>query len=164
MAYNRSPAPSIKHQTTAGNLFSLLNQKLADKPCKPFIAPTDVVLSEHDIVQPDVLVVCDPSKITEQNIQGAPDLVVEVLSPATALKDLREKRALYERFAVKEYIILDPLELYVQQFFLGKDGTYGKGEVLGPQEILQLKTIEGIEIMLWEVFEFERPLEEELSL
>jgi Uma2 family endonuclease len=163
VAYNMSPAPSIKHQTTAGNLFSLLNQKLAGKPCKPFIAPTDVVLSEHDVVQPDVLIVCDPAKITEQNIQGVPDLVVEVLSPATALKDLREKKALYERFAVKEYIILDPLELYVQQFFLGKDGTYGKGEVLGPEEVLRLKTIEGIEIMLWEVFEVERPLEEELS-
>ncbi len=51
----------------------------------------------------------------------------------------------------------------MQQFFLGKDGTYGKGEVLDSQEILQLKTIEGIEIMLWEVFEVERPLEEELS-
>lgn len=51
----------------------------------------------------------------------------------------------------------------VQQFFLGRDGTYGKGEVLDSQEILQLKTIGGIEIMLWEVFEVERPLEEELS-
>ncbi|MBN4079178.1 Uma2 family endonuclease [Beggiatoa alba] len=93
-AYNMSPAPSIKHQNVTGMFFRIIGNKLAGKPCRPFVAPTDVVLSDHDIVQPDIIVVCDEKKISEANIQGAPDLVVEVLSPATALKDKREKKAL----------------------------------------------------------------------
>ncbi len=157
VAYDMSPAPSIKHQTIAGKIYSRLEQKLAGKTCKPFIAPTDVVLSESDIVQPDVLVVCDPNKITEQNIQGAPDVVVEVLSPRTVMKDLREKKTLYERFGVKEYLIIDPLEVYVQRFTLTPNEGYDKGEMFGPQEILRLNTIPDIELNLWEVFEVEAP-------
>ncbi|MEA3415917.1 MAG: Uma2 family endonuclease [Thermodesulfobacteriota bacterium] len=71
--------------------------------CFVGIAPTDVVFSEHDVVQPDVFVVCDQKKITEANIQSSPDLIMEVLSPATSLKDKREKKNLYEKYGVKEY-------------------------------------------------------------
>ncbi|MBM2834175.1 MAG: Uma2 family endonuclease [Candidatus Brocadiaceae bacterium] len=156
VAYNMTPAPSVKHQNVAGNFFSQLKQKLANKTCKPFIAPVDVILSEYDIVQPDVFVVCDKNKITEANIKGAPDLVVEILSPATALKDLREKKNLYEKFGVKEYTVIDPLEEYVERFCLGGDGIYNKGEVFGPQEVLPLKSLEGIEVNLWEVFEVKK--------
>ncbi|MBI2472053.1 MAG: Uma2 family endonuclease [Planctomycetes bacterium] len=129
---------------------------LADKTYKPFIAPVDVVLSEYDIVQPDLFVVCDKNKITEANIQGAPDLVVEILSPATATKDLREKKHLYEKSGVKEYVIIDPIEEYAERFCLGTDGTYNKGEVYGHQEVLPVKLLEGIEINLWEVFEVKK--------
>lgn len=156
VAYNMTPAPSVRHQTVAGNLFSQLNRKLANKPCKPFIAPVDVIFSEYDIIQPDVFVVCDKSKITEANIQGAPDLVIEVLSPTTATKDLRGKKHLYEKSGVKEYIIIDPIEEYVERFCLGTDGTYNKGDVFGIQEVLSFKTLEGIEINLWEIFEIEK--------
>lgn len=104
--------------------------------------------NQCDIVRPDVFVVCDKNKISDANIQGAPDLVVEVLSPATALKDLREKKNLYEKFGVNEYIVIDPLEEYVGQFSLGADGTYNKGEVFGPQEVLQFKLLEGVEVNL----------------
>lgn len=156
VAYNMTPAPSVKHQIVSGNSFSQLNQKLVNKTCKPFIAPTDVILSEYDIVQPDVFVVCDKNKITEANIKGAPDLVVEILSPATALNDLREKKNLYEKFGVKEYIVIDPLEEYVERFWLGVDGVYNRGEVFGPQEVLPLKALEGIEVNLWEVFEVKK--------
>lgn len=61
------------------------------------IAPLDVVFSEQDVVQPDILIVCDRKKITEANIQDAPDLIIEVLFSSTALKDRREKKSLYER-------------------------------------------------------------------
>ncbi|MCF6356020.1 MAG: Uma2 family endonuclease [Candidatus Polarisedimenticolaceae bacterium] len=151
-AYNMTPAPGIKHQNVVGTTFSLLKQKLKGKPCRPFVAPTDVVLSDHDVVQPDIIVVCDEKKITEASIQGAPDLVVEVLSPATALKDKREKKALYERSAVREYIIIDPFELYVERFVL-KGKRYGESEIFGPQEVLPLNSLTGIDITLWEVFE-----------
>ncbi len=156
IAYNMTPAPSVKHQGVAGKFHSQLDQKLKGKPCRPFIAPLDVVLSEYDIVQPDVFVVCDKNKITDRNIQGAPDLVVEVLSPFTALKDLREKKNLYEKYGVKEYIVVDPIEEYVERFWLGKDNTYSKGEIFGSQEVLRFKSTEGIEVSLWEIFEVEK--------
>jgi Uma2 family endonuclease len=77
-AYNMSPAPTIKHQSVAGQLYAMIVQRLRGKPCRPFIAPTDVKFSEFDVVQPDILVVCDPNKITRTHIEGAPDLVVEI--------------------------------------------------------------------------------------
>jgi len=157
-AYNMSPAPSIKHQNVAGTLFSYLKQQLRGKQCRPFIAPTDVVLCDHDVVQPDIIVVCDEKKITEANIQGAPDLVIEVMSPATALKDKREKKFLYEKSGVREYILIDPVELYVERFFL-KDKRYGESGIFGPQEVLSLKSLKGIDVPLWEVFEVE-PLDD----
>ncbi|RME64394.1 MAG: Uma2 family endonuclease, partial [Nitrospirae bacterium] len=99
-AYCMSPAPKVKHQRILNNLAYEFTRQLKEG-CKHFIAPTDVVLDEFNVVQPDLFVVCSKKKITEDNIQGAPDLVVEITSPATELKDRREKKALYERFGVK---------------------------------------------------------------
>lgn len=156
IAYAMSPAPSTKHQSVAGNLFARILQQLSGKPCRPFIAPTDVRLSEADVVQPDILVVCDPTKITPTHIEGAPDVVVEVLSPNTSAKDLREKKALYERSGVIEYVVVDPLEHYALRFLHGADG-YDKGTVFGADEKLSFATLEGIEVALWEVFEVAGP-------
>lgn len=152
IAYAMSPLPSIKHQNIAGRFYSRLEQKLTAKPCRAFITPVDVVLSDGDIVQPDVLAVCDPAKITEKNIQGAPDLVVEVLSPSTALKDMREKKLLYQRFGVAEYIIVDPLGEYVQRFVLQNNGLYSVGDIFGSSEALPLQSLTGIVVPLSEVF------------
>ena len=88
-AYCMTPAPSIRHQDIVINLATQLKQKLGGGPCRTFVAPTDVVLSGYDVVQPDILVVCDKKKITDANVQGAPDLIIEVLSPYTSLKDKR---------------------------------------------------------------------------
>lgn len=154
-AYSMSPAPSFKHQNITGNFYHILKNKLKGKSCIPGIAPTDIVLSEHDVVQPDVFVVCDRKKITEANIQGAPDLIIEVLSPSTALKDKREKKRLYEKYGVSEYIIIDPIDYYVERFFLGKKRTYNKGEVFGKNETMHMLSLKDIEIPLAEVFEME---------
>jgi len=156
-AYNMTPAPSFRHQKIVFNFASLLRDALKGNPCVAGIAPTDIVLSESDVVQPDVFVVCDKKKITEANIQGAPDLIIEVISPATALKDKREKKALYEKHGVKEYIIVDPTDQYVERFLLEKDAHYAKGEVFGPMEVFLLVALKGIEIPLWKVFEVEEP-------
>ena len=152
-AYNMSPAPTTQHQNTTLNFATLLRTRLKGKPCKPFIAPVDVVLSDHDVVQPDALVVCDPAKITPKNIQGTPDFVLEVLSPSTSRKDLREKKALYERSGVAEYLVLDPLELYALLFRLDPAGRYGAGEVFGPDESLSLQILGGEAVDLREIFE-----------
>ena len=113
--YDMSPAPRIGHQELAGNIFTELKRYLEGKPCAPFVAPVDVYLfpeseddESEDVVQPDVLVVCDRGKIRDDGIHGAPDLVIEVLSPSTAHKDLGDKRDLDERAAVKEYWLLNP--------------------------------------------------------
>jgi len=164
VAYNMSPAPSTRHQAIVGNLFAYLHRHLAGKGCRPFMAPTDVRLSETDVVQPDILVVCDPARITASHIEGAPDLVVEVLSPGTSAKDLREKKWLYQRSGVREYWVVDPLELYVQRFLLTPDGRYGEPEVFGPQEAVLLVVLEGLTVDLREVFEWSPPDAETGSL
>ncbi|WP_295388839.1 Uma2 family endonuclease [uncultured Thiodictyon sp.] len=159
VAYAMAPAPSIKHQDVVGRLFSRLEQQLRGQPCRPFVAPTDVKLSESDVVQPDILAVCDPAKITPSHIEGAPDLIVEVLSPGTSVRDLRDKKALYERAGVREYLVVDPLEQYAIRFLLGTDG-YDKGAVFAANETLTLSsgTLPPIEIPLWEVFEVPGPV------
>ncbi|MDP2832016.1 MAG: Uma2 family endonuclease [Pseudomonadota bacterium] len=163
VAYAMSPAPSTKHQTVAGNIFGKLLQRLSGKPCRPFIAPTDVRLSDLDVVQPDILVVCKPGQITPSHIEGAPDVVVEVLSPATSTRDQREKKALYERCGVREYVLVDPLEHYAIRFLNGADG-FDKGTVFGPEEMLVFATLDGLEIPLWEVFEVPGPGEQKAAV
>ena len=160
VAYNMSPAPKVKHQRISWNIgeaFVRAKEKL--KGCISFSAPTDVVLDEFNVVQPDIFVVCDKSKITEDNIKGAPDFVIEITSKSTELKDKREKLFLYERFGVKEYIIVFPEREYVERYVL-QNGRYMAPEIFNWDESLKLKTFD-IEINLWEIFEKELPDEEE---
>jgi len=155
-AYNMTPAPSFRHQRIVGNIYHILRNALHGNRCLPGIAPTDVVLSDHDVVQPDVFVICDPRKITEKCVQGAPDLIVEVISPATARKDRWEKKDLYERFGVLEYILVDPDGEYVERYFREEDGRFDRGEVFSAGGILLLKSLEQVGIPLWDVFEVKR--------
>lgn len=103
------------------------------------------------------------AKITPTHIEGAPEVVVEVLSPATATKDLREKKALYGRYGVREYLVADPLENYLQRYRRGEDGTFEAPEIFGPQETLALLELEDVAIDLWEVFELPPPEAEPTS-
>lgn len=153
--YNMTPAPAIKHQQLLGNLSLELMTYLKGKRCRSFVAPTDVVFDEFNVVQPDLLVVCDRSKITDANIQGAPDLVVEILSPSTSRKDRREKRALYERFGVKEYLVIDPINETVERLRLVR-GKYGNPDVFGWDESMKLAVFPELELNLWEIFEKEK--------
>lgn len=153
--YHMTPAPAIKHQSILTKLLTRIGAFLASKTCKPFIAPTDVVFDEHNVVQPDLLVVCDRSKLTEANVQGAPDLVVEILSPSTSRKDRREKMALYERFGVREYIVIDPANETVERL-VHVDGRYGHPDVFGWDETMALAVFPDLELNLWEIFEKEK--------
>lgn len=116
VAYDMRPAPSTKHQEISSNLHATIWNALAQAKkkgagggCKIFPAPTDVYL-ESGPVQPDLVVVCDPAKISPRGIEGAPDLVVEILSPSTASKDMTRKRWAYEAAGIPEYLIVDPEE------------------------------------------------------
>jgi Uma2 family endonuclease len=116
VAYDMTPSPNLKHQTILGNLYARLWTLLQDAKhkggadsCQVFIAPFDVYLGES-VVEPDLIVVCDPAKIKPHGIEGPPDLVVEVLSPSTGEKDQTRKRWLYETHGVKEYLMVHPVE------------------------------------------------------
>ncbi|MBI1865597.1 MAG: Uma2 family endonuclease [Nitrospirae bacterium] len=159
VAYGMTPSPSSRHQVVAGNFFALVRERLRGKSCRVFVAPLDVYLDDFNFVQPDVMVVCDEKKIRDR-IYGAPDLVVEVLSPATSLKDKREKKDLYEKFGVREYVIVHPEEMLVERFFLSEGGFKGP-DVFGSQEVLPLLFLDGVEVLLWDVFEVEPPGEGE---
>jgi Uma2 family endonuclease len=110
-----SPAPNTKHQRTLGNLFLTFSNIINPKGCKVFIAPFDVRLpipnkkADSTVVQPDLFVLCDLSKLDERGCNGAPDLVVEILSPGNSKHDLKTKFEVYELAGVREYWIVDPM-------------------------------------------------------
>lgn len=106
-----SPSPVTRHQVIVGNLFAVIREHVLRSGLgRVFIAPYDVVLDEHNVVEPDVIFVSAERAaiVTEKNIQGVPDLLIEVLSPATAERDRRDKRNLYARAGVPWYWIVDP--------------------------------------------------------
>jgi Uma2 family endonuclease len=158
-AWNMTPAPSFKHQRVAGSFYRVIANGLVGHKCIAGIAPTDIVLSDVDVVQPDVFVVCDQLKVTDQNIKGAPEIVIEVLSPGTALKDRREKKELYEKFQVQEYLIVDPIGQMVERFRLQPDGFWDKGEIFGPNQTITFPLLPDLIVNLAEIFELEEPAE-----
>ena len=105
-----SPAPTIRHQDLTGGIFSEIRDYIRKRKgkCRAFIAPTDVKLSDDCIVQPDIFVVCDENKLDEKKCNGAPDWVIEILSPSTSSRDFNEKLRMYLESGVREYWIVDP--------------------------------------------------------
>ena len=121
-----NPAPGTYHQRLSRRIqFAIYSQVEAHGVGEVFNAPTDVQLSDTDVVQPDLVVVlvAHVQLITPTKIKGIPDLIVEILSPSNADYDRRLKKALYERSGVPEYWVVDPTERRIDQFVL-KDGVY----------------------------------------
>ena len=150
--YDMTPAPSPRHQEIVLNWGIVLKNKLKDTTCRTFISPIDLVLSDTDVVQPDIVVVCNKHQITEKNITGPPKLVIEVLSFSTAQKDLVVKKRLYEKYKIEEYLIVHPLEMYVEQYCLNEKNAYKTVKIYTLNDILKLCSLEGIEIPLREIF------------
>ena len=114
-----APAPSVPHQRLIRDLTCKLSDFLGKSgKCELFVSPCDVKLSETDIVQPDLFVVCDKNKIKATHIDGAPDLVVEVISPNSISFDRFKKMLLYAKFGVREYWIVTPEPALVEVFSL----------------------------------------------
>ena len=107
---------SDAHQSIVGELHGQLWTFLKDNPCKVFTAPFDVRLSEDTVVQPDLLVICDQSKRDGKGIVGAPDMVIEISSPATSRHDKIEKLQKYQEAGAREYWIVDPDDRTVLAF------------------------------------------------
>jgi Uma2 family endonuclease len=160
-AYAMSPAPNRRHQKLSGAILYQMYSYFEGKSCEVYHAPFDVRFpdfpaQEDDdidtVVQPDIVVVCDRSKLDDRGCRGAPDLVVEILSPSTAAKDLREKLDLYESRGVKEYWVLHPAEKLVTVFVLDDALSYGKPSVHAGEESVKSRTFEGLEVDLKKVF------------
>ncbi len=140
--YDMTPAPSRKHQEILGELYLQFANYLKHKRCQVYLAPFDVRLPKgaeaeemvNTVVQPDLTVVCDPAKLDDKGCSGAPDLVVEILSPHTAAKDMKIKLALYERVGVREYWLIQPLDKTVMVFSLNENGKYAKPEIYDYQD------------------------------
>ena len=147
------PSPNVRHQIVSANLGVILREHVRrNRLGEVLFAPMDVVLSPENVVQPDILFISNERRgiITEANISGAPDLVVEVLSPSTADRDRQLKLRLYSRFGVGEYWIVDPDERSVQVMVLGDPGepsavAYSSGSVSTP-------LIPGLNVALEEIF------------
>ncbi|MEI6206666.1 MAG: Uma2 family endonuclease [Desulfuromonadales bacterium] len=159
--YNMTPAPVRRHQGISTKVLFRIAEYLQDKPCKVYHAPFDVRFpdfSEQDdndvptVVQPDLVVICDETKLDDRGCRGAPDLVVEILSPSTSRKDVGVKFNLYERHGVHEYWVIHPAEESLMVFTLGEDGKYGRPQGYGRGDLAASTVLEGLELDLEEVF------------
>ena len=152
--YDMSPSPGWVHQSISAKLVKQLGNFLEGKPCVVFHAPFDVRLNvnegDNTVVQPDVLVICDRSIITKTGCTGAPDMVIEILSPSNARKDVILKRVKYQEAGVREIWMLDPEDRIVQ-VFTQKKGQYSYIDYINSENI-PLTALEGCSINMAQIF------------
>lgn len=148
------PSPKEQHQTTTLDLAAEIRQFARTTGIgRAFIAPFDIVFSNYDVVQPDVIFVSNENSdiITPDNIQGAPDLVIEVLSPSTAHRDRTFKRALYARHGVREFWLVDTDAHTIEVLQLEEEG-YNTVSTYGAGQTLTSPTLTGFELNIDELF------------
>ena len=153
--YSMSPAPTPPHQSISGNLHTQLNVFLKGKPCKVFIAPFDVRLfglgdKERTVLQPDITVVCDRSKLDKKGLNGTPDMVVEVLSPSSSRHDTLTKFNLYKRAGVREYWLINPGNNTLTVYLL--EGDKYNINVYGEEDKVAVNVLTGCVVDLADVF------------
>jgi len=153
--------PSTAHQLISMELARQLANYLEGKKCKAIPAPFAVRLFEKEgdtpgdidtVVEPDISVVCDPDKLDKNGCKGAPDLVVEILSPSTQRHDRLVKLDLYQRGGVREYWIVSPEEKTVQVFRLN-GGLLRPHEVYGKEDVAKVNVLDGCFVELSKVFQ-----------
>ena len=149
-------APSRAHQGILMELSRQFSNYLRGKPCKTYAAPFDVRLNadgaDDTVVQPDLLVVCDRKKLDDKGCIGAPDLIVEILSPSTAGRDRLVKMQLYQRVGVREYWLVDPDTKSVQVYIF-EEGRNAGATYSGADNV-PVHTLPGLEITLADVFAY----------
>jgi len=149
--------PSRAHQSVLLGIAGQLYNYLRGKPCKVFVAPFSVRLnaatSDDTVVEPDILVVCDEKKLEDgKGVVGAPDFIIEILSPSTAKHDKTTKYRLYQEAGVREYWIIDPDDKMLMTYTLS-DGRYSGPVYFEDDTSVPVKTLEGCNINLTEAFE-----------
>lgn len=153
-----TPSPIRKHQAVAGNLLGLIWSYLQQRPIgRVFAAPFDVIFSDYDVVEPDLLYISrERAEQIETSpwVKGAPDLVVEIGSPSTRKRDETIKRRLYERFGVLEYCVVDP-EIDTIKVFRRVDDRYQRAAelLLENDDVLTTPLLPDLELRLAKIFE-----------
>ena len=157
--FKMSPAPNRRHQQLSGDLYYLLRIYLEGKKCEVYSAPFDVRLprkskDDKDIItvlQPDICVICDLEKLDERGCVGAPDLVVEILSPGNNSKELKNKYEVYEESGVREYWVVSPQD---QTFTVYKlvNGTFQTSRTMVEGDVVRSTVLEGFSIDLSDLF------------
>lgn len=157
--FRMSPAPKSFHQEILGNLHGVFYPYFKKFPCKLYLAPFDVVLpiADHDknksstVVQPDLCIICDITKIDEAGCFGAPDFIIEIISESTSRKDTNEKFDVYEEAGVREYWIVFPKEEIINCYLL-EDGKYRLKRTYAKGDIASLNLFPGLTFLIDDVF------------
>ena len=154
-------APTWQHQAISGDIFSQFYSYLKDKPCRVFSAPFDVCISEDKesdeeisniISQPDIVVVCDESKLRKTGYFGIPSLIIEISSPSTAKKDKILKFNKFEKAGVTEYWIVEPENKLINVFLLQENNRYGRPDIYSDEDKITVTTFPELIIDLKSVF------------
>ncbi|RLJ80357.1 Uma2 family endonuclease [Pedobacter alluvionis] len=159
--FKMSPAPSRIHQGILANIFGPIYNALNGKSCRVYSAPFDVRLAKKSVddkevftvVQPDIVVVCDPTKLDKRGCIGAPDIVVEILSPGNNKKELINKYEVYEEAGVKEYWIVSSSDKTFFRYILDDSGKFQPTKLLTEGEEVITTIIPGFKLILEEVFQ-----------
>jgi Uma2 family endonuclease len=163
--FKMSPAPSAKHQKLVMKLSAkLFNHIQNESSCEVYPAPFDVRLLNkkksskanvevYTVVKPDICVICDKAKLDERGCIGAPDLVIEILSPGNSKKEMKTKYALYEESGVQEYWIVFPSEHVLQQYVLNEQGKYELKNSFTEDEVFNANIFPELQIDLADIFE-----------
>lgn len=156
-------APSVRHQRIVSNLHGTIWQFLKPHRCDVFSAPFDVRLplpankatseKSDTVVQPDLCIICDRNKLDERGCIGAPDLIVEVLSPGNSKKEMREKYELYQEAGVLEYWVVFPSEQVLQRYILDSNGIYQAARPNVQDDKVGITFLDGFELDVTELFE-----------
>lgn len=156
--FEMSPAPTSSHQRISRNIGTELIIFLQKRSCEVFYAPFDVRLEKDKtddqaitVVQPDICVICDVTKVDERGCKGAPDLIVEILSPGNSTKEMKNKFELYEKAGVLEYWIVQPIDKTIFQYIL-VDNQYVNHKPTTYEDTIFSVCIEGFSMPLSKVF------------
>jgi len=159
--FKMSPAPSRAHQEVAGRIFLKIGNFLEGKQCKIYSAPFDVRFPKeskadknvYTVLQPDICVICDKSKLDARGCIGAPDLVVEILSPGNTKTELLHKYRIYEEFGVKEYWVVSHGDQSILIYTLNEMGKFEPSKIFALSEKITSTVLRGFELALDDVFE-----------
>jgi Uma2 family endonuclease len=156
-------APSRRHQRISWQLTLKIGNTFKNQKCRAFAAPFDVRLFDKakstkankdvfTVVQPDMCIICDLDKLDDSGCKGAPDMVIEILSPGNSKKEMRIKKSLYEENLIREYWVVDPERETIHQFVLNKQNIYDAPNYYVSGEIAQCVIFNELLVPLDEVF------------